>query len=78
MDARLDTLFTELYQVNICVGLIARRQVTMGSFAPEASPPPLPVASDSVSKDKDDDDGDDDDASTDVDRDASSTDEMFT
>ena len=25
MDARLDTLSTELYQVNVCVGRIARR-----------------------------------------------------
>ena len=46
MDARLDTLSTELYQVNVhvghitielyqmnvYVGCIARRQVTMGSF----------------------------------------------
>ena len=30
MDARLDTLSTELYQVNIRVGRIAKRQVTMG------------------------------------------------
>ena len=33
MDARLDTLSTELYQVNVRVGRIARRQATMGSFA---------------------------------------------
>ena len=26
MDARLDTLSTELYQVTVCVGHIARRQ----------------------------------------------------
>ena len=78
MDAHLDTLFTELYQVNICVGLIARRQVTMGSFAPEASPPPPPlVASDSKAED-DDDDGDDNDASDDDDGDASFTNEMST
>ena len=25
MDARLDTLSTELYQVNVCVGRIARQ-----------------------------------------------------
>ena len=75
MDARLDTLSTELYQVNIRVGRIARRQATMGSFAPEPTPsPPPPVASDS--KDEDDDDGDDDEASDDSDGDASSTDEM--
>ena len=73
MDARLDTLSMELYQVNVRVGRIVRRQASMGGFAPEATPsPPSPVASDS--KDEDDDDGDDDDA----DGDASSTDEMST
>ena len=73
MDARLDTLSTELYQVNIRVVRIARRQASMGGFAPKAtSSPPSLVASDS--KDEDDDDGDDDDA----DGDASSTDEMST
>ena len=77
MDARLDTLSTELYQVNIRVGCIARRQATMGGFAPEPTPsPPSPVASDS--EDDDDDDGDDDDASNDADGDASSTNEMST
>ena len=77
MDARLDTLSTEFYQVNICVGCIARRQATMGEFTLEAthSPPPL-VASDS--EDEDDDDGDDDDALDDTDEDASSTNEMST
>ena len=77
MDTCLDTLFTELYQVNVRVGHIARRQVTMGRFAPEGtlSPPP-PVASDS--KDGDDDDSDDDDASDDDDGDPSSTDGMST
>ena len=76
MDARLDTFSTELYQVNICVNRIARRQAAMGGFAlkPTPSPPHL-VASDSDAKDDDDDDGDDDDASDD-DGDASSTDEM--
>ena len=63
MDARLDPLFTELYQVNVHVGHIAQQQATMGSFAPEPTPsPPRLVASDS-----DDDDGD-----------ASSTDKMST
>ena len=77
MDARLDTLSTELYQVNVRVGRIARRQATMGDFAPEPSPsPPHPVATDSDAED-DDDDGDDDETSDD-DRDASSTDEMST
>ena len=74
MDARLDTLFTKLYQVNVRVGRIARRQATTGGFAPEATPSPPSVDSDS-----DDDDGDDDDASEDDDDgDASSTDEMYT
>ena len=63
MDAHLDTLSTELYRVNVCVGRIARRQVTMGGFAPEATPsPPLPMASDS--EDEDADGGDDGDASS--------------
>ena len=78
MDACLDILFTELYQVNVRVGRIARRQVAMGNFAPEPTPsPPHPVASDFDAEDDDDDDDDDDDASDD-DGDASSTDEMST
>ena len=71
MDAHLDTLSTELYQVNVCVDRIARRQATMGGFASEASPPPLPVASNFDSEDEDDDDGDDNDAFDDDDKDAS-------
>ena len=78
MDACLDTLSTELYQVNVRVGRIARWQATMGDFAPEPTPsPPRPVASDFDAEDDDDDDGDDDDASDD-DGDAISTDEMST
>ena len=74
MDARLGTLFTEMYQVDVCVGRIAQRQATMGGFAPESIPSPPSVDSNS-----DDDDGDDDDASEDAnDGDASSTNEMFT
>ena len=77
MDARLDTLSTELYQVNVRVSRIARRQASMGGYASEASPPsPPPVASNS--KDEDDDDGDDDDASDDDDGDVSSIDETST
>ena len=77
MDARLDTLFTKLYQVNVCVSRIARRQATMGGYAPEASPsPPPPMAFDF--EDKDDDNGDDNDALDGDDGDASSTDEMST
>ena len=64
MDARLDTFSTELYQVNVRVGRIARQQATIGCYAPDA-------------EDDDGDDGDDDDASDD-DGDASSTNEMST
>ena len=68
MDALIDTLSIELYQVNVRVGHIARQQATMGGFAPKASPPPPPLmASDFDSKDEDDDDGDDDDDSNDDD-----------
>ena len=73
MDARLDTLSIELYQVNVHVDLIARRQAIIGGFSLEASPPPPSVASDS-----DDEDEEDDDASNDNDGDASSIDEMST
>ena len=77
MDARLDTLSTELYQVNVRVGHIARWQATMGNFAPEATPSPPPLVASNF-EDEDVDDGDDDDASDDDDGDASSTDEMST
>ena len=77
MGARLDTLSTELYQVNVRVGCIARRQATISGFAPEVIPsPPPPVASDS--EDEDNDDSDDDNASNDADGDASFIDEMST
>ena len=74
MDARLDTLSTELYQVNVCVGHIARRQVTMDGFAVEATPSPPSVDSDSDDTDDDDDDASEDDD----DGDGSSTNEMST
>ena len=71
-DARLDTLSTELYQVNVRVGHIARRQASIGGFAPKATPsPPSSMASNSE-------DEDDDDASDDADGDASSADKMST
>ena len=77
MDACLDTLSKELYQVNVRVGHIARRQAAMGGFAPKPTPsPPHPVASDSDAEDDDDDD--DDDNALDDDGDASSTNEMST
>ena len=77
MDACLDTLSTELYQVNVRIGRIARRQATMGGFAPESTPSPPPPM-DFDYEDEDDDDGDDDDDSDDGDGDASSIDEMST
>ena len=71
MDARLDTLSTKLYQVNVHVSRIARRQASMGGFAPEATPSPP-----SFYSNFDVDDGDDGDASEDDDDgDASSTDD---
>ena len=77
MDARLDILSTELYQVNVRVGRIARRQASMGGFAPEATPlPPSLVTSDS--EDEDDEDDDDDDVSDDVNGDTSSANKMST
>ena len=77
MNAHLDTLSTELYQVNICVSRIARRQAVMGGFISETSPPPTPEAFEV--EDKDDGDGataseDDDDG----DASSSSIDEMST
>ena len=77
MDACLDTLSMELYQLNVCVGRIVRRQASMGGFALEATPSPPPLMA-SDFEDEDDDDGDDDDAFDDVDGDANSIDEMFT
>ena len=75
MDAHLDTLSTKLYQVNVCVGHIARWQATMGGFVLKATPsPPPPMASDS--EDEDADNGDDDNTDDADDGDASSTDEM--
>ena len=63
MDARLDTLSTELYQVNVRVGCVAWRQASIGGFAPEVTPsPPSPLASES--EDDDDDASDDADGNT--------------
>ena len=55
MYARLDTLTTELYQMNTHIGHIARRQARLSGFV--ASPSPSPEAS----EDEDAADGDDDD-----------------
>ena len=79
IDARLDTFSTELYQVNVHVGHIARPQATMDGFAPEPTPsPPHLVASDSDAEDDDDDDDGNDDDDSDDDGDASSINEMST
>ena len=56
MHARLDTLSIELYQVNTCVGRIARRQARLGGFVESPSPPP-----EALEAFKDDDDSNDDD-----------------
>ena len=58
MDARLDTLSTELYQVNTRVGRIARRQAHLGGFVESPSPPP--EASETFEDDDDSNDDDDD------------------
>ena len=73
MDARLDTLTTEMYQVNTHVGHIARRQAHLGGFVESSSPPPeASMAS------MDDDDSDDDDDDEDGDASSFSADEMST
>ena len=68
--------------MSVRVGCIARRQATIGGFAPKATPlPPPPMVSDYEDEDADDgddDDASDDDASDDDDGDASSTDKMST
>ena len=70
MNACLDTLSTELYQVNTCVGHIARRHARLGGFVESPSPP---LEAFETSEDDDDDDDDEDgDASS------SSTNEMST
>ena len=76
MDARLNALSDELYQVNTRVGRIARCQVVMGSFV--ASPPPTLEASDDEDEDDDDDDATASDDEDDGDASSSSANEMFT
>ena len=73
MDARLDTLTTEMYQVNSRVRHIARWQARLGGFV-ESPCPPLEAFEIS----EDDDDSDDDDDDEDGDASSSSIDEMFT
>ena len=63
MDARLDTLTIELYQVNTYVSRIAQRQAYMGGFT--TSPSPFPSLEASNNEDADDgSDDDDEDVST--------------
>ena len=68
MDARLNTLTTEMYQVKTYVGCIAWRQACLGSFIES------PFPSLEASEDKDD-DGDSDGSDVDEDKDASSFDD---
>ena len=53
MDARLDTLTTEMYQVNTHAGRIARRQAHLGGFVESPSP-----SSEASEDDDDEEDGD--------------------
>ena len=78
MDARLNTLSTKLYQVNVRVSHIAQRQATTGGYALEASPSSPPPMASNFEDEDDDDDDDDDDASDDDNGDASFIDEMST
>ena len=76
MDARLDTLSIELYQVNIYVDCIARQQARLDGFVESPSSSLEAFEDDEASEDNDDSDDNDDDE----DRDASSSsaDEMST
>ena len=73
MDALLDTLSTELYQVNTLVGRITRRQAHLGGFV-ESPFPPLKASK--TSEDNDNSNNDDDDK--DGDASSSDTDKMST
>ena len=73
MDARLDTLTTDMYQVNTRVSRIARRQARLGDFVESPSPP-----SEASKASKDDGDSDNDDDDKDGDVSSSSIDEMST
>ena len=73
MDARLDTLSIELYQVNTHVGCIARWQARLNKFVESPSPP-----FEASKTSKDDDNSNDDDDDEDGDASSSSSDEMST
>ena len=57
MDALLDTLSIELYQVNTRVGCVARWQARLGGFVESPSPPPKAFEDNDDSDDDDDEDG---------------------
>ena len=76
MDARLDTLSTELYQVNTRVSHIARRHAHMGGFA--VSPSPSPSLEAFEDEDADDGSGDDDDEDENEDASSSDDEKMMT
>ena len=65
MDARLDTLIIELYQVNTRVSRTARRQARLGGFVESPSPSP------EAFEDEDEDDDGDSNGAADEDEDAS-------
>ena len=71
VDAHLDTLSTELYQVNTCVYRIARWQAHLGDFVESPSPP-----LEAFEATEDNDGSDDDDDGKDGDASSSNTDEM--
>ena len=60
MDARLDTLSDELFQVNTRIGRIAKRQARLGGFMVSPSPSPETFKDDNDDFDDDDDDDDED------------------
>ena len=78
MDAHLDILSTELYQVNTRVDCIAKRQARLGGFVESPSPPPEASEDDETSEDDDDSGSDNDDDDEDGDARSSSTDKMST
>ena len=75
MDACLNTLTTEMYQVKTYVGCIAWRQACLGSFIESPFPSLEASEDDEASEDNDSDDDDDD---KDGDASSSSADEMST
>ena len=74
IDARLNTLTTEMYQVSTYVGRIARWQAHLGGFV--ESPSPSPEASED--EDDDSDSGNDVDATANEDASSSGDNEMTT